>query len=223
MGALSDQRFAAVFNQASVGVVQTTLEGKILYSNRFHASLLGYTVEELAGRDVADLVHPDDRAEGRALMQTHLASGRGFQRTQRVLRKDGALCWLHQTATPLTDAGGRPDSMLWVSVDMTERRYAEMAMQRSEERLRLIVENARDYAIFTTDPEDRIDSWLPGAANIFGWSAEEAVGQCRVVERRFFAGLSVEETAEALGISAATVKRDWATARLWLYNELESG
>ena len=44
--------------------------------------------------------------------------------------------------------------------------------------------------------------------------------QSRVVELRFFAGLSVEETAEALGISPATVKRDWATARLWLYNEL---
>jgi RNA polymerase sigma factor (TIGR02999 family) len=44
--------------------------------------------------------------------------------------------------------------------------------------------------------------------------------QARVVELRFFAGLTVEETAEALGISPATVKRDWATARLWLYNEL---
>ena len=44
--------------------------------------------------------------------------------------------------------------------------------------------------------------------------------QGRVVELRFFAGLSVEETAEALGVSPATVKRDWATAKLWLYNEL---
>lgn len=46
--------------------------------------------------------------------------------------------------------------------------------------------------------------------------------QSRVVELRFFAGLSVEETGEALGISPATVKRDWATARLWLYNELST-
>ena len=40
--------------------------------------------------------------------------------------------------------------------------------------------------------------------------------QCRIVELRFFGGLSIEETAEALGISAATVKRDWTTARAWL-------
>lgn len=44
--------------------------------------------------------------------------------------------------------------------------------------------------------------------------------QARVIELRFFAGLSVVETAEALDISPATVKRDWATAKLWLYNEL---
>jgi RNA polymerase sigma factor (TIGR02999 family) len=45
--------------------------------------------------------------------------------------------------------------------------------------------------------------------------------QSRVVELRFFAGLTVEETAEVLSISPATVKRDWATAKLWLYNELK--
>lgn len=42
----------------------------------------------------------------------------------------------------------------------------------------------------------------------------------RVVECRFFSGLSVDDTAEALGVSARTVKADWALARAWLYDEL---
>lgn len=42
----------------------------------------------------------------------------------------------------------------------------------------------------------------------------------RVVEMRFFAGLGVEETAEALGVSPATVKRDWDFARLWLMRDM---
>ncbi len=46
--------------------------------------------------------------------------------------------------------------------------------------------------------------------------------QYRVVECRFFGGLSVEETAAALDISAATVKRDWKMARAWLNRELSS-
>jgi RNA polymerase sigma factor (TIGR02999 family) len=45
--------------------------------------------------------------------------------------------------------------------------------------------------------------------------------QSRIVELRYFGGLSVEETAEALGVSPITVKREWATARAWLRAELE--
>jgi RNA polymerase sigma factor (TIGR02999 family) len=44
--------------------------------------------------------------------------------------------------------------------------------------------------------------------------------QARIVELRFFTGLSIEETAEALSISPATVKRDWVVARAWLFREL---
>jgi len=46
--------------------------------------------------------------------------------------------------------------------------------------------------------------------------------QARVVELRFFAGLSVEEAAEVLGVSPKTVKRDWSVAKAWLYAELKA-
>jgi RNA polymerase sigma factor (TIGR02999 family) len=46
--------------------------------------------------------------------------------------------------------------------------------------------------------------------------------QCRVVELRFFAGLSIDEAAEALGVSAATVEREWAMAKAWLYQRLST-
>jgi RNA polymerase sigma factor (TIGR02999 family) len=46
--------------------------------------------------------------------------------------------------------------------------------------------------------------------------------QARIVELRFFGGLTVEETADAMGISPATVKRHWTIARAWLARELES-
>jgi RNA polymerase sigma factor (TIGR02999 family) len=47
--------------------------------------------------------------------------------------------------------------------------------------------------------------------------------QARVVECRFFGGLSVDETAGVLGVSPGTVKRDWTSARLWLFSELGRG
>jgi DNA-directed RNA polymerase specialized sigma24 family protein len=45
----------------------------------------------------------------------------------------------------------------------------------------------------------------------------------QVVEMRFFGGLSMEETAEVLKVSLVTVRRDWSTAKLWLYRELAVG
>ena len=46
--------------------------------------------------------------------------------------------------------------------------------------------------------------------------------QGKVVELRYFGGLTVEETAEVMGISTATVKREWSTARLWLMQQMDS-
>lgn len=72
--------------------------------------------------------------------------------------------------------------------------------QRSEELYRMIVDEARDYAILTTDAEGRVTSWSPGASAIFGWSEEEAVG--RLVDFTFTPedqadGAPAEEIARA--------------------------
>jgi PAS domain S-box-containing protein len=74
----------------------------------------------------------------------------------------------------LARAEARNDAMRAANAALEASRAA---LAESEERLRLILENARDYAIFTTDPEDRISGWYPGAAAIFGWPAEAALGQ----------------------------------------------
>jgi RNA polymerase sigma factor (TIGR02999 family) len=46
--------------------------------------------------------------------------------------------------------------------------------------------------------------------------------QSRVVELRFFGGLSIDDTAEVLGVSPSTVKRDWAAAKAWLYRDMST-
>ncbi|CAO3420420.1 PAS domain S-box protein [Azospirillum endophyticum] len=58
-----------------------------------------------------------------------------------------------------------------------DRLITMQALGATEERFRTIVEAARDYAIFLTDPQDRITDWLPGAEAVFGWTAAEAIGQ----------------------------------------------
>ena len=67
-------------------------------------------------------------------------------------------------------------------------------------------------------PVDAVDTCVLDAA----LSRLEALDpqQGRVVELRFFGGMTIEETAEVMGISSATIKREWAVARAWLYREL---
>ena len=100
---------------------------------------------------------------------------------------------------PILLPGGRPYGLL--QVDSTEprdfgpedaeflRTYATILgpvidrlhkireLQGTERRFRLVVEAARDYAIFLSDAEDRVTDWLPGAEAVFGWTAAEVVGQ----------------------------------------------
>ena len=69
-----------------------------------------------------------------------------------------------------------------------------------------------------------------GPSNIDVLALDEALAelasfdaqQCRIVEMRFFAGLTIDEAAHALGISTATVEREWAVAKAWLYAQLSA-
>jgi len=53
--------------------------------------------------------------------------------------------------------------------------------------------------------------------------AEMDAQQAKIVELRFFAGMTIDEASEALGISTATVQRDWVTAKAWLYDRISGG
>lgn len=68
-------------------------------------------------------------------------------------------------------------------------------------------------------PEDGLPALDEALGRLEAFDPEQA----RIVELRFFAGLTVEEAADALGMSAATLKRRWSLARAWLYRELTAG
>jgi RNA polymerase sigma factor (TIGR02999 family) len=116
---------------------------------------------------------------------------------------------------------------------LTDRRHfygvAAQAMRR------ILVDHARRRQAAKRDPGGlRISVDDAGEVpDHEGWAAlklDEALSdlerldprQARVVELRYFAGLSVEDTAVALGTSPATVKRDWATARAWIARRVHS-
>lgn len=131
-----------------------------------------------AGRDWQEhFVHPEDREMMRTVIDKATEGEGLIELEHRVRHPGGGSAWVLSRAVPIRDTDGRILEWLGAARDVTDRREAEAALRESEERFRTIVETATDYAIFTTDPEGRIQIWPPGAQRIFGWTAEEAVGQ----------------------------------------------
>lgn len=95
----------------------------------------------------------------------------------RIQRADGELRWIESIARITRDAEGTAVRMMGINIDVTERKNSEAQLAASEERLRLVVENAREYAIFSMTLDRRILSWNSGAQAILGYTAEEAFGQ----------------------------------------------
>jgi RNA polymerase sigma factor (TIGR02999 family) len=95
--------------------------------------------------------------------------------------------------------------------------YARRKKAQKREGKRQRVELSDTVAI----AEDRLDEIIAVDAaldRLAQWDPRQA----KIVELRFFAGLTEDETAETLGISPRTVKRDWMIARAWLHSELNS-
>jgi len=92
------------------------------------------------------------------------------------MHKDGRLIPVSITATLLKDSLDRVVGVSAVMKDLTERKKAEEALKESEERVRSIVETASD-AIISTDSSGNIVSWNRVAGDMFGYSADEAVGK----------------------------------------------
>jgi RNA polymerase sigma factor (TIGR02999 family) len=92
-------------------------------------------------------------------------------------------------------------------------------------RRRLAVKRGDGAELMTLDDEQAaVDAYaaeLVELDDVLTRLAQRSPRHARVVELRYFAGLSVEQTAEVLGVSARTVKSDWAMARAWLFSELE--
>ncbi|KQW43245.1 MULTISPECIES: PAS domain-containing protein [unclassified Roseateles] len=173
----ADARFRAIVDQATVGVLQVDLQGRVAFVNGRMCSLLDYAEQELVGMPVDRLVHPDDMALHRERLDRLLHQGQSYEIEKRVLRRDGSAVWVHNSVTALPATESDAGSVIAVCVDITERKSAEAALRNSDEHLRMVLENAREYAIFTTDTERRITGWNPGAERILGYGEAEAVGR----------------------------------------------
>jgi two-component system CheB/CheR fusion protein len=175
----TESEFRAIFELAVVGIAQCDLEtGRFHNANNRLADLLGYRQNELLGRTLDELTHPEDRASAGALFEALLGGGVPEYTTEkRLVRRDGTPLWAFVTASLIRDRAGRPTHAILIVQDIDDRRRAERALRRSEERMRTLIDSVEDFAIFSIDAAGYVETWNSGAERTFGFSADEIVGR----------------------------------------------
>ncbi len=162
--------------------------------------------------DVAPLVYDELRRVAAAYMRRE-RPGQTLQATALVHE---AYLRLAQAGAPWNDrrhfVGIAARSMRQILV---ERARARGALKRWGGMNRVSI---TDSLALAADPE----TMLPALDEAIGRLEQIDPEQAKIVELRYFAGMSVEEAAEAMGISPATLKRRWSLARAWLFRELST-
>ena len=173
----SEERFRGTFENAAVGIAHRDATGRFLRVNEKFCAIVGYSREELLQKTMRDITHPDDLA---ASIDAFTALWQGesptFGLEKRYVRKDGSLVWGELFASLQRDAAGKPAYDIGIINDISERKRLEEELRASEERRRLILDNAHD-AFVAMSADGLIAEWNRQAEITFGWPRAEAVGR----------------------------------------------
>ncbi|HSH37198.1 MAG TPA: PAS domain S-box protein, partial [Chthoniobacterales bacterium] len=173
----SENRFRTLADAVPQIIWRNDAEGDATYFNRRWFEYSGLSYEESHGPGWQAIVHPDDAPGSVARWEQAVAAGEVFDCEYRLRRADGEYRWFIGRNVPLKNDSGEVEGWFGSATDIHDVKVAEHARGESEERFRLLVEGARDYAMFLLDLDNRITYWSRGAERIFGWSRDEAEGQ----------------------------------------------
>ncbi|MBH8571643.1 PAS domain S-box protein [Nostocaceae cyanobacterium CENA369] len=126
----SEERFQAMFDQATVGITQVALDGRFLQINPALCEITGYSHQELTQMNFEEITHPDDLEADWTQAQRVLAKEiKGYSLEKRYIRKDGSIVWVNLTASVVCDANGQPKYALGIIEDISQRKRAQAAQQ----------------------------------------------------------------------------------------------
>lgn len=172
----SEALFRATFEQAAIGMVRIDLTGRTLESNTAFRNMIGYSGEELQAMVFTDFTHPDDAELDKELIKKLVAGkNNSLYIKNRFIRNNGTVFWGRLTVSLVRDPEGKPQFVIGMVEDITERKNAEEKMQRSEEKYRTLIENIQDGVFIIQD--FKIEFANEAFARMAGYTEEDVLGK----------------------------------------------
>lgn len=170
----AELRYRTIFENSAVGIMMVDDQERLISWNRFTEELLGFSSDALFNRRVQDLYPEEEWHKIRA----HKIRQKGMQHhlETRMITQNKTIIDVDVSLSVLKDNEGNVIRTIGVIRDITERKRAEEALQKSDERFRQVVENAEEW-IWEVDAEGLYTYVSPVVERIMGYRPEEMVGK----------------------------------------------
>ena len=172
----SETRFRRIMANSLDFVAQFTMEGNYEYVAPSSLVLLGYLPDELQGKPILSIVHPDNLADGATKLSSVLQHGVPVRGEFRCRHADGRYLWFEVVANPLLDEQGKVCGGLINGRDVSDRKRNEEQLRESEETLRVISDTAHD-ALIQINSAGQVGHWNLAAMRMFGYTRDEMLGR----------------------------------------------
>jgi diguanylate cyclase (GGDEF)-like protein/PAS domain S-box-containing protein len=184
----SEERYRASFEQAAVGILHTSFEGKIMRCNRRFAEIVGYAPDELVGLTFQEITPPGDRPPSSSALRNLMGGAvPHFSFEKRYVRKDGSLTWVNLIITIQRDSEGHPVHFITMVQDINDRKEAEQklviaqeSLRKSEERYRTAFQMTLDAVNLNRASDGMFVDCNRAFLSISGYTREEVVGRTSV-------------------------------------------
>jgi diguanylate cyclase (GGDEF)-like protein/PAS domain S-box-containing protein len=167
----SEERYRTLAEAAHDAIFVIGRDGRVQYVNSFAAQLFGRRAEEIIGRRRAELFSPEvSGQQERSLREVFETAAPLYVEAKTVFPRGEV--WLGTWLVPLREEGGAVSAVLGISRDISVRKAAEEALQRTEEQYRSIFENAIE-GIYQSTPDGHFVSANPALARMYGYGSPE--------------------------------------------------
>jgi PAS domain S-box-containing protein len=171
----SEEKYRRIVDTAEEGIMLLDDQFRITYTNWRMAEMLGYTPEEMIGKELRSFMSTGELAD-HAVRTKRQREGMSDHFERQYMCKDGSILWSSVSVTPIKDANGNFTGSFAMYSDITERKRAEESLRDSEERFRGITERISDL-IIVLDPEGYPTFVSPSITSILGFPQESYIGK----------------------------------------------